>query len=69
MDHGFGVFALGGTTGAKKVFVFDDPKLFAIIKAELLARLYVGGGEEANAGKAKILVIHEHLTAEEGLIG
>ena len=60
MDHGLGVFALGRTAGAEKVFVFNDPKLFAVIKAELLARLDVGGGEEANAGETEILMIYEH---------
>ena len=68
MDHGLGVFALGGTAGAKKVFVFDDPKLFAVIKAELLARFDVSGGEETNAGEPEILMIHEHLTAEKAFI-
>ncbi len=68
MDHGLGVFALGGTAGAEKVFVFDDPKLFAVIKAELLARLNVGGGEETNAGEPEILMINEHLTAEKAFI-
>ena len=65
MNHSFGVFALRGAASAEKVFVFDDPELFAVIEAEFFPGFDVCRGEKTNAWKPEILMIHEHLKNAE----
>ena len=65
MDHSFGVFALCGAAGAEEVFVFDNPELLAVIKAEFFSGFYVRRGEETNPRKPKILMVYENLEHKE----
>jgi len=61
MNHSFRVLALWRTTGAEKVFVFDNPKLFSVVKTEFFAGFDVRSREKANSGKTEILMIDKHL--------
>ena len=61
MDHGFGIFAFGGTACAKEVLVLDNPEFLAVIEPQLFTRFDVRRGEKTNSRKSEILMIYEHL--------